>query len=71
MNKQMTPAQRCQRFNDLFARVPGDSTSDKLDWLENNLHCSRKTAIIWRSPTTTRPIPTAKLAILERLLFTK
>ena len=64
----MTPEARCKRYCELFEKIPGNDTRARLDWLVANLHCSRKTAIIWRSPTTTRPIPIAKLAILERML---
>lgn len=59
---------RRQKYRELFQRIPGKKTSERITWLVENLHCSRITACIWNMKDSKRPIPAAKLAIIEAIL---
>ena len=59
---------RRDEYRALYAKIPGQNTSEKLDWLCTNLHCTRSTARIWNMRDSTRPIPDAKLKIMRTLL---
>lgn len=60
--------QRRQKFRELIGKLGMDKAKDRIDWLVQNLHCSRSTARIWHMNETDRPMPTAKLEIMERLI---
>lgn len=59
---------RREKYRELFAQIPGRKTSERIDWLVEKLHCSRSTARIWNMKDSKRPIPAAKLAIMQDLL---
>lgn len=59
---------RRARYSELLARVPARKMSERIDWLVENLGCSRNTARIWNMRNTKRPMPDAKLSIMQRLL---
>lgn len=65
---KLTPEQRAANFKRFFASIPGEDVGQKLDWLVDNLSVSRMTAKIWNTASTTRPIPQAKLELLEMKL---
>ncbi len=60
--------ERLAEYKQLYAKIPGDDTTAKLDWMCENLHCSRTTARIWNTANTPRPMPAAKLKIMRKLL---
>lgn len=68
MSIELDKQQRLEEYRVLYAKIPGEETTDKLDWLVDNLHCSRQTAWIWNMKASPRPIPSAKLKIMRQLL---
>lgn len=66
--KKLTPEQRDASFKRYFASIPGQDVGQKLDWLVDNMAVQRMTAKIWNTAGTTRPIPQAKLELLEMKL---
>lgn len=68
MNTTMTIQQRRDEFAKLLERIPGETASDKLNWLEANDLCSRQTAMIWKMRDSKRPPPANKLRLMARLL---
>ena len=66
--KKLTPEQRDEAFKRFFASIPGDDAGQRLDWVVDNLGVSRMTAKIWNTASTVRPIPQAKLELLEMKL---
>ena len=61
----LTPAQRTTEFHKLWDRLPGRKI-DKMRTVRDVLFTSATTIRIWRMKDTQRPIPEAKLRILQR-----
>lgn len=60
--------QRRDEFRELFALIPGQMVKDKMQWLVDNIGCSRTTARIWNMRDSNRPPPSAKLMLIRRML---
>lgn len=61
----LTAEQRSAEFHELWNRLPGRKI-DKMRVVRDVLFASAVTIRIWRMKDTGRPIPEAKLRILQR-----
>lgn len=72
---KMTRLEKIERYQEVKRLIPvslGNWKAEEgqvLDWLVQHLHCSRSTAKKWNMADSPRPMPDAKLKIMEHFLI--